>query len=215
MTQTLPPAAPAPVAPSPAGAPHSLLDDVFAVLCGTVVVSLGLALLAAAEVVTGGTAGLALLVSYAVDVPFGLLFVAINLPFFGLALQKMGWRFTLRSLVSVGLVSVLAEVHPRLIDLTTVDTLYAAVVGNLLVGLGLLILFRHGSSVGGFNIVALLAQERLGWSAGYVQMSLDVLVVLTALLVTDPLMVLISAVGAAALNLVLALNHKPGRYLGM
>ncbi|WP_141014434.1 YitT family protein [Nocardioides sambongensis] len=199
----------------PAGPPHSLVDDAFAVACGTIVVSLGLFLLREAELVTGGTAGLALLVSYAVDVPFGVLFAVINLPFFVLALRRKGWRFTLRSLISVGLVSALSEVHPRMVDLSGVDPLYAAVVGNLIVGLGLLILFRHGSSVGGFNIVALIAQEQLGWRAGNVQMSLDLLVVLGALLVAGPVVVAFSALGAALLNLVLTLNHRPGRYLGI
>lgn len=199
----------------PFGPPHSLIDDVFAVACGTIVISLGLLLLREAEVVTGGTAGLALLISYAIDVPFGALFVLINLPFFALALGRKGWRFTVRSLISVALVSGLAELHPYLIDIGDIEPLYAAIVGNLVVGVGLLILFRHGSSVGGFNIVALIAQEQFGMRAGYVQMSLDVVVVASAVLVADVQTVLVSALGAAFLNLVLALNHRPGRYLGM
>ena len=199
----------------PFGPPHSLIDDVFAVACGTIVISLGLLLLREAEVVTGGTAGLALLISYAIDVPFGALFVLINLPFFALALGRKGWRFTVRSLISVALVSGLAELHPYLIDIGDIEPLYAAIVGNLVVGVGLLILFRHGSSVGGFNIVALIAQEQFGMRAGYVQMSLDVVVVASAVLVADVQTVLVSALGAAFLNLVLALNRRPGRYLGM
>lgn len=199
----------------PFGPPHSLIDDLFAVACGTIVISLGLLLLREAEVVTGGTAGLALLASYGLDVSFGVLFVLINVPFFALALGRKGWRFTIRSLISVALVSGLAELHPQLIDVGGIEPLYAAIVGNLIVGVGLLILFRHGSSVGGFNIVALIAQEQFGMRAGYVQMSLDVVVVVSALLVADVQTVLVSAVGAAMLNLVLALNHRPGRYLGM
>ncbi|WP_240771321.1 YitT family protein [Nocardioides sp. GY 10113] len=195
--------------------PHSLVDDLFAIVTGTLTISFGLLLLRQAEVVTGGTAGLSLLVSYGTAIPFGVLFVVINLPFFALALRRKGWRFTLTSLACVGIVSALAEVHPRFIDLASIDPLYAALLGNLLAGLGLLVLFRHGASVGGFNIVAILAQERLGLRAGYVQMALDAGVVLGALAVSDLRIVAISAVGAVALNLVLALNHRPGRYLGM
>ena len=191
------------------------MDDVFAMATGTVVVSVGVHLLSAAEAVTGGTAGLALLASYGFDVSFGLVFAAINLPFFVLALSRKGWRFTIRSLLAVALVSALSAVQPEVLEFGAVNDVYAVLLGNLLVGIGLLILFRHGSSVGGFGIVALLAQERLGWRAGYVQMTLDVAVVLSALVVVDPPMVLLSAVGAALLNLVLAVNHRPGRYLGM
>ena len=61
---------------------------------------------------------------------------------------------------------------------------------------------------------ALLAQERLGWRAGYVQLGFDVAVVLLALTVVPPAGVLLSAAGAVVLNTVLAMNHRPGRYLG-
>jgi uncharacterized membrane-anchored protein YitT (DUF2179 family) len=197
------------------GPPHSLLDDAFGMVCGTVLVSFGLALLQTVEAVTGGTAGLALLSSYALDVSFPVLMAAINLPFFALALMKKGWRFTLNSLLAVGLVAALSAVHPQLLDLGEVAAPYGVLLGNLFVGVGLLILFRHGSSVGGFNILALLAQERLGWSAGVVQLTLDVAVILGSVFVVDPGMVAYSALGAALLNLVLMLNHRPGRYLGM
>jgi uncharacterized membrane-anchored protein YitT (DUF2179 family) len=206
---------PADTETAPFGPPHSFVDDVFGMATGAVVVSFGVHLLSSVEAVTGGTAGLALLTSYGFDVAFGLVFAAINLPFFVLALAQKGWRFTIRSLLSVAIVSALSAVHPELLDLGDVDDVYAVLLGNLLVGIGLLILFRHGSSVGGFGIVALLAQERLGWRAGYVQMTFDVAVVLSALAVVDARMVLVSAIGAALLNLVLAINHRPGRYLGM
>ncbi|WP_307816444.1 YitT family protein [Nocardioides limicola] len=198
-----------------ASPPHSWVDDLFAMASGTVVVSFGVHLLSSVEAVTGGTAGLALLISYWTGLAFGLAFVAINLPFFALALARKGWRFTAQSLIAVLLVGALSAVHPRLLDASGIQPTYAILLGNLLIGIGLLILFRHGSSVGGFNIIALLAQERLGWRAGYVQMSLDVAVVLAAFAVVTPSMVLLSALGAALLNLVLALNHRPGRYFGI
>jgi len=200
----------------PAGGPvpHTGLEDVLGVLTGTFVVSLGLFLLRSADAVTGGTAGLALLLTYAVDLPFGVVFTVVNLPFFLLALRTKGPGFTVRSVTCVVLVSAFSELHPRVVDLAAVATPYAVVTGNLLVGIGLLIVFRHGASLGGFNVVALVAQDRLGWRAGYVQMGLDVAVVLAALTVVDPGTVLLSALGAAVLNLVLALNHRPGRYLG-
>jgi uncharacterized membrane-anchored protein YitT (DUF2179 family) len=202
------------VSTAPDTVPHSFPENVLGVLTGTFVVSLGLLFLTTSGAVTGGTAGLALLLTYAAGVPFGVVFVLVNLPFFALAVVKKGVAFTARSLACVVLVSGFSEVHHRLVDLAGLDAVYAVVAGNLLVGIGLLIVFRHGASLGGFNVLALLAQERLGWRAGYVQMGLDVCVVLAALAVVEPVDVLVSALGAALLNLVLALNHRPGRYLG-
>jgi uncharacterized membrane-anchored protein YitT (DUF2179 family) len=199
---------------APIGPPHSRAEDVFALLTGTFLVSLGLYLLTTVSAVTGGTAGLALLASYGLDVPFGPLYVLVNVPFLVLAVIEMGWRFTGRTLAAVALVGGFTEVHPLVFDIDTVAAPYGVVVGNLLVGVGMLVLFRHGASLGGFNVLALLAQERLGWRAGYVQMTLDVTVIIGGFAMVAPGLVLWSALGAAVLNLVLALNHRPGRYLG-
>jgi uncharacterized membrane-anchored protein YitT (DUF2179 family) len=202
-----------PLARATASLRHSLVEDVLGLVTGTLVVSFGLVLLTASAAVTGGTAGLALLVSYATALPFGVLFFTVNIPFFALALWKKGWNFTLRTVIAVGLVSAFSALHPLGITIARLDPVYGVLFGNLLIGVGLLIVFRHNASLGGFNILALLLQERLGWRAGYVQMVLDVAVVLGALTVVSPLNVALSAVGAVVLNLVLALNHRPGRYV--
>lgn len=195
--------------------PHTPLEDAFGLFTGVFVASLGIYLIQAAGAVTGGTAGLALLLSYATSVPFGWLFVLINVPAFAVAAWQKGASFTLKSLACVVAVSVATRVQADMLDLDGLHAAYGVVAGNLLAGSGLLILFRHGASLGGFNVVALLMQEKVGLRAGYVQMALDVAVVLASLLVVDPGLVLLSALGAVVLNLVLALNHRPGRYLGL
>lgn len=196
------------------GTRHTFVDDAVGLGCGVVVMSTALLVLSSGGVVTGGTAGLALLLSYVLPMPFGVLFVLINLPFFAVALRQKGWRFTLRSLVTVLVTSVLVQLQHAVVGPLELPPAFAAVVGNVLAGVGLLILFRHASSLGGFGILALLAQERLGWRAGYVQLAMDALVVLCSLAVGSPLLVLVSAVGAALLNGVIAVNHRPGRYTG-
>ncbi len=192
--------------------PHSPGEDVFGVLIGTFLASLGLYVLQQSEAVTGGTAGLALLLTYATPLNFSWLFLLVNLPFFALAIWKKGWTFTLKTVAAVAIVSGYALLHGPMLSLPELNPLYGVPAGNILVGMGLLAVFRHGASLGGFNIVALVAQERLGLRAGYVQMGLDVVVILLALTVVSPLNVLYSALGAVLLNLVLALNHRPERY---
>lgn len=193
---------------------HSVLEDVLGILTGTFAASLGLHLLHAAHAVTGGTAGLSLLLGYATPWPFWVLFAVINLPFAVLAVWKKGWDFTIRTVVSIALVSGFALVHQAFLPVDAIDPIYGTLAGNLLAGVGVLILFRHRSSVGGVHIIALLLQERTGIRAGWTLMVFDVLVIVAALLVVPWPNVIMSAVGAVLLNLVLALNHRPGRYLG-
>ena len=193
--------------------PHTPLEDLLGYVASVVITSLGLYLIKSVGAVTGGTAGLSLLVSYWTGMPFELLFVLVNLPFFALSLSKKGLGFTVRSLLCVVATSALTRVHHNLLDIKDLDTVYGVLAGNLLVGLGLLIIFRHGASLGGFNVLALILQERLNLRAGYVQMGLDVSVILLALLAVSPLTVVLSAAGAVVLNIFLAFNHRPGRYL--
>lgn len=193
---------------------HSVAEDVLGILTGTFLASLGLHLLHAAHAVTGGTAGLSLLLGYATNWPFWLLFAVINVPFALLAVWRRGWDFTIRTIVSIALVSAWAVVHDALFPITQIEPWYGTLAGNLLAGVGVLILFRHRSSVGGINIIGLEVQDRTGFRAGWTMMIFDLLIILGALLVMPWPNVLMSAVGAVLLNLVLALNHRPGRYLG-
>lgn len=193
---------------------HSRLEDAFGLFTGAFVVSFGLFLLKASGAVTGGTAGLALLLSYSTPVSFSIWFVLVNAPFIALAFWKKGVVFTVRTIIAVVIVSLLAYLHPTQLDVSSIGPVYGTLTGNLLVGIGLLIIFRHRASLGGINIVALLVQDKTGFKAGYVQMIFDVIIVASAFAVVSPLTVLLSALGAVLLNLVLAINHRPDRYIG-
>ncbi len=193
---------------------HSVAEDVLGILTGTFLASLGLHLLHAAHAVTGGTAGLSLLLGYATAWPFWLLFAVINVPFALLAVWRRGWDFTIRTIIAIALVSAWALVHDALFPITQIEPWYGTLAGNLLAGVGVLILFRHRSSVGGVNIIGLEVQDRTGFRAGWTMMIFDLLIILAAVLVMPWPNVVMSAIGAVLLNLVLALNHRPGRYLG-
>ena len=94
------------------------------------------------------------------------------------------------------------------------DPVFAAVMGGLLAGIGILILMRHGASLGGSGVLAIYLQKTRGWRAGSVQMSIDVLILSLGLLVVSPSQVGLSILSAAALNLVIGINHRPDRYFG-
>ncbi|MDX5350771.1 MAG: YitT family protein, partial [Paracoccaceae bacterium] len=80
-------------------------------------------------------------------------------------------------------------------------------------GSALLALFRHGASLGGIGIVALMLQDRLGWRAGWVQLGFDALLFAVAFLVIEAKLVLVSFLGALVVNLVIAINHRRDRYV--
>ena len=75
---------------------HTALEDVLAIVIGTLMVSFGVVMLRQVGALTGGTAGMAFLAHYLTQVSFGTAFFIINLPFYYLSIRRMGWQFTLK-----------------------------------------------------------------------------------------------------------------------
>ena len=85
---------------------HSIAEDVQAIASATLIIALGVMVFKTAGLVTGGTTGLALLLHYITGWRFGMLLFVVNLPFYWLAWQKIGVDFTVKTFISVGLLSV-------------------------------------------------------------------------------------------------------------
>lgn len=193
---------------------HSFLEDLFGVISGSVLLALGIALLHVSGVVTGGTAGIALIFAKKTHMEVGTLYLLIGIPFLLLALWKKGWQFALRSVVTLAFVSYLVNVMPRIVTLHAQNQWLVAIGANLMAGVGMVVIFRHYTSLGGFNVVAILAQEKLHWKAGHVQLAFDFAVILSSLSVYSLKVVIISLVGDGLLNLSLTLNYRSDRYVG-
>ncbi|MFT4149588.1 MAG: YitT family protein [Paracoccaceae bacterium] len=192
---------------------HTPAEDAQGLIFGTLMCALGLQFLRHAGLITGQTAGLALVISYATGWGFGPVFFVINLPFYWLGFRRIGLAFTVKSLISVTLLSVMAQVMPQYMSFAMLNPLLAGVLFGFVTGAGLLALFRHGSSLGGIGIVALMVQDRTGFRAGWLQMAFDAVLFAVALIWIPAERVLWSIPGVVILNLVLAINHRRDRYV--
>lgn len=191
--------------------PHSLLDDLQAGFTALLLLALGLTLLGSAGLASGGAPGLAFLLAYATGWPLGLVLVLVNLPFYLLGWRALGARFTLRSLLAVMALGGAVELARQLLKVQVAPP-FAAVAGGVLLGTGILVMLRHGASLGGVGLLALFLQRRMGWRLGWVQLGLDLLILGASLSLLPPARVGWSLLAAAVLNAVLAWNHRPGRY---
>ncbi|THD83018.1 YitT family protein [Aliigemmobacter aestuarii] len=192
---------------------HSLFEDAQGIAYGAVMASFGIVILTHLGLVTGQTAGLAVLISYATGWGFGPVFFVINLPFYVLGYLRMGAVFTLKTFIAVAALSGLSMVMPGWISFDHLTPAFGAVLFGLASGSALMALFRHGASLGGIGILALILQDRLGWRAGWVQLGFDAALFTVAFALRDPLTVAWSALGALVVNLVIAINHRRDRYI--
>ncbi|MEN0002305.1 MAG: YitT family protein [Pseudomonadota bacterium] len=193
---------------------HTLVEDIFAITVGVVLTSVGVYLFQQAELVIGGVAGIALVTSYATGIDFSILFFAINLPFYIFGIGGLGWRFIIKTFCAVALMSVLVRLLPDLLVIETIHPLVAAVGGGTMIGLGLLALFRHGAGLGGINILVYWLQATRNIRAGYTQLVVDCCILVAAFFVVGSVAALWSVGGAVLFNMILGVNHKPGRYMG-
>lgn len=122
------------------------------------------------NLLTGGVAGIALLINNAVNVPIdmGIWTIILNIPLLIAGLIVFGKKymfFTILGTVVSSLSISLFEFLPSVIDshigeaghvFLTNDTLMAAIIGGAAAGVGRAIIFRGGSNTGGTDIVAKL-----------------------------------------------------------
>jgi uncharacterized membrane-anchored protein YitT (DUF2179 family) len=198
----------------PAARPrHTALDDAQGIAYGATLAAFGIVILTHLGLITGQTAGLAVLLSYVTGLPFGAVFFAVNLPFYWFGWRRMGAAFTVKTFAAVGCLSVLSALLPGWVSFAELNPVFGAVLFGFCSGSALLALFRHGASLGGVGIVALVLQDRTGFRAGWTQLLFDAALFCVALLVLDWPVVLLSALGAAVVNLVIAMNHRRDRYI--
>lgn len=199
--------------PDPTRIRHRAIDDAQGIFFGAGMAAFGVLILTHLGFVTGQTAGLAILISYATGWGFAPVFFVINIPFYIIGYLRLGLAFTLKSFLAVAILSVLMTWLPGQIRFEYLSPGVGAVLAGFVTGAGLLALFRHGSSLGGIGIIALYIQERTGFRAGWVQLIFDAGVFAAALMLRDPITVAWSFLGALVLNLVIAINHRRDRYI--
>ena len=193
---------------------HGTYEDAQALFSGTLFVAMALMLFNQAGLLIGSTAGMAFLLHYVTGISFGKLFFVVNLPFYWFAWTRMGREFTLKTFVSVALLSLLTELFPHVMQVSYINPLFASLLGGLLLGTGCLFLARHRSSLGGATIVSLYMQNRYGVRAGKVQLAIDCVVLLLALFVVPLERVFYSVLAAVVMGVFLWISHRPGRYVG-
>ncbi|MEZ5886523.1 MAG: YitT family protein [Paracoccaceae bacterium] len=192
---------------------HSLVEDAQGIAYGAGMAAFAITILTHLGLVTGQTAGLAVLISYATGWGFGPIFFVVNLPFYWLGYRRIGGRFVAKTLAAVTLMSALSVLMPRWVSFATLDPIVGALIFGAISGSALLALFRHGASLGGIGIVALYLQDRTGFRAGWTQLLFDLGLFAAALMLRDVPTVAISALGALVVNLTIAVNHRRDRYI--
>lgn len=193
---------------------HTWFEDLFGLATGVLLISSAIGFMEAGGLLTGGTVGLSQLCAKTLGANLSFIYIAISIPFFILAIWKLGLNFAAKSFINIFAVSYLVNLFPHVVTIEVSNQLAASIIANTLAGMGVLAIFRHNSSLAGFQVVALLGQEKLKIQAGYIQAAIDIAILTVGLSQYSMEATLNSLVGVIIFNGVLALNHRPDLYIG-
>ena len=159
--------------------------DVLYDIVGNVIFSIGLSSFAAPkEIAPGGVSGIAVIVNDLTGVPLGTITMCINIPLILLAWKFLGREFTLKTLKSVFFMSVILNYVAPLIPVYGGDYILSALLGGVLIGTGLAIVFMRGSTTGGTDILSRLIQLKFrGVPIGKAMMTVDAVILCASVVV--------------------------------
>lgn len=134
------------------------------------------------NIVTGGLTGLCEIIYFATNtyIPIWLSSFTINIILIAIAWRIIGWRFCLRTLYGVFWLSAWLKIVPMAPEPVIHDPFMAVVIGGLLCGLGLGILFLNNGSSGGTDIVATVVNKYKHVSMGRVLLYCDLVIISSA-----------------------------------
>lgn len=126
------------------------------IIVGTLVYAVAISLfLEPNRLAPGGVTGIAIIVNYYTGLPTGTLVLIMNIPLLFIGIWKFGGKFFISTIIATGLVSVFIDIIGRF-QTVSHDRLVCAVLGGILMGGSLGIIFRAGATTGGTDIVARL-----------------------------------------------------------
>jgi uncharacterized membrane-anchored protein YitT (DUF2179 family) len=126
----------------------------------------------------GGVTGIALLIHESIHIPFGLVFLLLNLLFLVPAYFYIGKNFAVRSLVT-GILLALA-VQFMHVPAVTDDKLLIAIFGGCFMGIGIGLVMRSNAALDGFEILAEATIQRIGLSMSEVILGFNIIIFLGA-----------------------------------
>lgn len=129
-----------------------------------IIISLNLQLLVrSGRLYPGGLSGTTILIQDICDkfagfqISYGRLYLLLNLPPIWLGFKKIGTKFTLYTLITVGTVTLLTELIPQ--STITTDPLLVAVFGGIINGASIAVALSAGATTGGTDFISIFVTE--------------------------------------------------------
>ncbi len=165
---------------------YLFVKDYITILIGLSLYALGwTGFLLPNEITTGGVTGIGALVYYATGtIPIAVTYAAINGVLLVLSIKYLGLKFSIRTIFGVASLTLLLTVFQAFIKKGLVDEPFmATVIGAILCGAGVGVVFTANGSTGGTDIIAALINKYRNVTIGRAVLYSDVSIILSSYLI--------------------------------
>ncbi|MGL5318822.1 MAG: YitT family protein [Bacteroidales bacterium] len=131
------------------------------------------------EITTGGMGGIAALIFYAIKVPIDVSFGTLNGILLLISIRILGFKFSVRTIYGVVVLTLLFKVFGAVITepLIKGETFMSIVIGSMLCGAGVGLVFTSNGSTGGTDIIAAIVNKYKNVTFGRMILYCDVLII--------------------------------------
>ena len=168
--------------------PKKLLKKYLLVIAGVVLYAIGFQFfMYPNSIVAGGVVGIAMIINRLTGLPVGLLTIIMNIPLFLIAWKHFGPEFLIGSLVGMGLSSVAVDLLAATTTfVATNDPLLASIIGGVIKGFGLGLVYFVGATTGGIDIVAKILRQKFAQiNFGTIVLIMDVAIILAYAIILE------------------------------
>ncbi len=139
----------------------NFIKDTSALVLAGAVFASGLCVFAAPnQILTGGAAGLAVILGSLFGIPLGTGILLINIPLLVAAFFVCGKRYALKTVYAVVLFSAVIDIFELTVPIRYGgDKLLCAIYGGILTGIGLFIVMKRSIVTGGSDLLAYIIQR--------------------------------------------------------
>lgn len=177
-----------------------IIKEYFLILFGSSMMGFSIAVfLIDARVVPGGISGIAMTMHYLNDaIPVGLALWLMNIPLFIWGVFELGWGFASRTIFGFtassfaidlfhgaipGLEYFALNKSQPVVYLLQNDFFFFIVIGAVITGIGMGIVFKYKGTTGGVDVIVSIIQKRFGIKPGNSIIAIDLIIIISAALV--------------------------------
>ncbi|MEA3316780.1 MAG: YitT family protein [Bacteroidota bacterium] len=142
------------------------------------------AFLIPAEITGGGITGVSTLIYYATNFPISISYFLINIILIAISIKVLGKSFGVKTIFSTVVLTIFLSVLQSVIKEPIItDDFMSAVIGGILGGAGIGIVFAQGGSTGGTDIIAMMINKNRNISPGKLILYFDIIIISSSFLI--------------------------------